>query len=122
MDEYGYIVTDGNIKIGDTVKIKYSSNTYFKFVFFNNIGKSYCEIYKDFKLYKKGYFESSLDTLKKYSYTRGVVPSFNKIYVFKYFQPLKNGIWDEYRNGKCYKRRVFDMGIEVMSGTCKEIK
>jgi hypothetical protein len=70
-------------------------------------------------LFQRGYYQSSLDTLKRYNYRKGVVPSFDKIYVFKYFEPLKHGTWEEFKAGKCIKRRVFDMGVELMSSRCE---
>jgi hypothetical protein len=121
IEKFGYLGLNDDMKLGDTVIIKHSAILYFRFVFTDKRGKSYCEIYKHNQLSERGYFENSLDTLKKYSYRKGVVPSFDKIYLFRYFQPLKHGIWEEFQKGKCYRKRVFEMGIEIVSGHCSDI-
>ena len=53
-------------KAGDTLVYTKSGNEYFKFIIYDPMGKSYCERYLGGKMYEKGNFENSLDTLKKY--------------------------------------------------------
>jgi len=77
------------------------------------MGKSYCEVYKNKKLYEKGYYENSLDTLKRYSSSVKGKGRRGKISVMKYFEPLKNGAWIETMKGKI-KRRNYEMGEGVL--------
>jgi hypothetical protein len=97
-------------KLGDTLRSNRSSKEYFKFIFYNTKGKCYCERYINNKLYEKGYYESSLDTLKRYIYGKNLGGKYSPIRVKKYFEPLKNGEWIVYKNGQKHKE-VFVMGI-----------
>jgi hypothetical protein len=107
-----YSVTIREIpKLGDTLKHNYSSIEDYKFVFYDRKGKCYCERYINKKLYEKGTYENSLDTLKRYTYGRsfdgrGSAP----IKVVTYFQPLKNGEWTISKDGKVIKK-TYVMGI-----------
>jgi len=117
LPEYSrYIRLSDNLKLNDTVTIVHSPNTYFRFVFFDTMGKSYCEVYKNKKLYEKGYYENSLDTLKRYSSSVKGKGRRGKISVMKYFEPLKNGAWIETMKGKI-KRRNYEMGEGVLIQT-----
>ena len=110
--EYGYFKLNNDVKMQDTIKIVHSENIFFKFVFFSPKGKSYCEVYKKNKLYEKGYYENSLDTLKVYAIGRSADGTrVTKIQIHKYFQPLKNGQWTILENGKT-TRKKFLLGIE----------
>jgi len=104
------ISIETSFSIGDTVLENYSHDEYFKFVFFDLKGKCYCERYINKKLCEKGYYENSLDTLKKYiskAYAHGWS---SKIFVLKFFEPLKNGEWITYKNGTT-KKELYVMGV-----------
>jgi hypothetical protein len=110
LPEYGvYLSITNDVNLNDTATIKFSATTYFKFFFFDTRGKSYCETYRNNKLYEKGYYENSLDTLKKYSVAIGDGKSSN-YRILRYFQPLKHGEWWETVKGKLVKKE-YDMGI-----------
>jgi len=94
----------------DTVKYNKSSKEDFKFIFLDFKGKCYCERYLNGKLYQKGNFESSIDTLKRYVSGRDLTGKLSSIKVQRYFEPLKNGEWVTYKNGKEIKE-VYILGI-----------
>ncbi len=108
-----YIRLSNDVRLNDTVTFVHSPNIYFRFVFFDKMGKSYCEVYKKKKLYEKGYYENSLDTLKRYSSSVKGRGKRGKISVLKYFEPLKNGVWIETVKGKL-KRKNYAMGEGVL--------
>ena len=113
-NEYSrYCRLDDKVNLNDTFIFKHSSNIYFKFVLFEEKGKSYMEVYKNNKLYEKGYYENSLDTLKIYSKRLSSIKANGKIYVLKYFEPLKNGVWLETKNHKAVQRK-YSMGVDVI--------
>ncbi len=97
-------------RLGDTIDYKVSSKEHFKFVFFDTRGKSYCERFRSGKLYEQGYFENSLDTLKVYVSSRDLNGNHSPVRVQKYFEPVKNGIWKIYSNGKVVKTETYTMG------------
>jgi len=111
MAGYGYLALTNDINLNDTVQVIHSENVYFRFVLFDPKGKSYFEIYKDKKLFSKGYYENSLDTLKTYTSAVPIGGKPSKIEIHKYFQPLKNGEWIELVKGK-YIKKKYNMGIE----------
>ncbi len=106
----GMLSITNDIVLNDTFKIQYSENTRLKFVIFDPMGKSYFEVFKNNKLFAKGYFENSLDTLKDYTAAIPINGQPTKIEVLKYFKPLKNGKWVESINGK-YVTRKYNMGV-----------
>ena len=97
-------------KLGDTLKYNKSNKEDFKFIFYNKKGKCYCERYINKKLYEKGCYESSIDTLKRYIYGHNWKGKSSPIKIKKYFEPLKNGEWILYKDGKRTKE-VYTMGI-----------
>lgn len=110
-EKYGvYRHLTNDVNLNDTAKIFFTDEIFFKLVLFDGRGKSYFEVYKNNKLFEKGYFENSLDTLKKYSVSIGGIRD-KKIKVIQYFQPLKNGIWLETVKGKVVRKK-YNMGIE----------
>jgi hypothetical protein len=110
-----YLRLTNNVSLNDTATIKYSENIFFKIVLFDSLGKSYCEVYKRNKLYEKGYYENSLDTLKRYTSPVIVGGRTDKIItISKYFQPLKNGIWYETMNGVLIEKK-YKLGVEIKS-------
>ncbi len=110
IDGFGFLGLSNDVSLNDTTRIVHSSNVYFRFVLFDPRGKSYFEIYKNNKLYAKGLYENSLDTLKDYTSAVPIDGKASKIEVVKYFRPLKNGEWLELIKGK-YVRRKYNMGI-----------
>lgn len=111
LKKYGvYLRLTNDVNLNDTAKIPFSEDIFFRLVLFNAKGKSYFEAYKNNNLYEKGYFENSLDTLKKYSVSIGGIHD-KKVKVIKYSQPLKNGTWYEADKGKLTSKR-YSMGIE----------
>ena len=97
-------------QIGDTMHYNKSSKEDFKFVFYDSKGQCYCERYVNGKLFEKGYFENSLDTLKRYVSSRSSSGNNSPVRVQKYFQPIKNGVWKIYNNGKVSKTENYTMG------------
>ncbi len=115
LPEYGYLSINKDIKLFDTIRVEHSEEIFFRFVFFSTRGESYCEVYRNKKLYEKGFYANSLDTLKKYmSYRLRPRQKYSRIYISKYFQPLKNGKWLESKDGKYYSKE-YDMGVNVAS-------
>jgi hypothetical protein len=115
LSEYGgsYWNLPDSMKLGDTVRVVYSANIYFKFVLIDYRGASYCEVFKNNKLYEKGYYLNSLDTLKTYTSTRdpGLNGRGKGKKILAYFEPLRNGEWIIYKNGKPIVRKYIK-GIE----------
>ncbi|GAB2834268.1 hypothetical protein [Ferruginibacter profundus] len=93
------IILSDSVNINDTIIYNHTENTYFRFVFFDTRGKCYCEVYKNNKLYDKGYYESSLDTLKQYFSSPKGHGLRGKLTVSQYFEPVKNGLWTEHYKG-----------------------
>lgn len=87
------IEISSQLTIGDTLKYNFSNIEDFKFVFYNTKGKCYCERYLNAKLYQRGWYENTLDTLKAYRSGRFPDGARSKKVLYEYFQPLKNGIW-----------------------------
>jgi hypothetical protein len=94
----------------DTLYYNKGEREDFKFVFYDNRGKCYCERYINKKLYEKGYYENSPDTLIRYVSVRFSTGKSSPRKAQRYFQPLKNGIWTVYRGGKEVKEEYF-MGV-----------
>ena len=103
-------------KLFDTVYYNKSSSEKFKFVFFESKGKCYCERFIKNKLFEKGYFENSLDTLKRYINSRRIsrnnTPIESAITVQAYFEPLRNGEWIRIEKNKLIKQK-YVMGVLV---------
>lgn len=108
-------------KIGDTIDYEKSSIERFKFVFYDLKGKCYMERYVNNKLSEKGYYENSLDTLKRYVSGRNNNGTTSPIYVQSYFEPLKNGLWLTYKYGK-EKKEEYVMGIAIEHTVPKVIR
>ncbi len=106
----GMLSLTDDLVLRDTFNMKYGENTHLKFVIFDPRGKSYFEVFKKDKLFAKGYFENSLDTLKEYTSAIPIHGKPTKIEVYKYFKPLKNGEWTELYNGK-YVTRKYVLGV-----------
>jgi len=115
LSNYGdrYLYLPDSIKLNDTIRMDYSASIHFKFVFFDYRGASYCEVFKNNKLYEKGYYLNSLDTLKTYTSTRN--PGLNGRgkgkKILAYFEPLRNGEWIIYKSGKPIVRKYIK-GVE----------
>jgi len=101
---------EGSFTLRDTILHEYAQDEYFRFVFFDYKGKSYCERYIGGKLCEKGYYANSLDTLKKYIAGKYAHGKSSSIGVLKFFQPLKDGEWMTYKNGSV-KREKYVMGV-----------
>lgn len=107
-----YGVQINNIeKLGDTVYYEKSSVEKFKFVFYDRMGKCYCERLVKDKIFQKGSYENSLDTLKRYVSGRTNHGITTPITVQSFFEPLKNGVWITYKNNIEIKEE-FAMGIK----------
>jgi hypothetical protein len=112
-NEYGrYCQLDNKVNFNDTIFIRHSSKVYFKLVLFEERGKSYMEVYKNNKLYEKGYYENSIDTLKIYSRRFDGKRTNGTIHILKYFEPVKSGIWIETKNHK-YVKREYLIGVDI---------
>ncbi len=96
---------------GDTIRYNRSSTEDFKVVIFSSMGKSYLERYVYGKLVESGHYENSLDTLKRYVGSRDLNGDHGPIKVRKYFEPLKNGTWLTYKNGRVIKKQTYLLGI-----------
>ena len=99
-------------QLGDTIYNRKNSKEHFKFVFYDIKGKCYCERFINGKLYEKGNFANSLDTLKSYKSGIDLEGKFSPITVYKYFEPLKDGNWIVYEKGK-EKKVKYIMGTLV---------
>lgn len=107
--EYDVIILEPS-KYGDTLSYNKSNRENFKLVFYDNKGKCYFERYLDKKLYEKGNYVNSIDTLKRYVSGRSSNGKRSPIRVEEYFQPLKDGEWFIYKGGKKTKI-TYIMGI-----------
>jgi hypothetical protein len=90
-------------KLNDTLSYNKSSKEDFKIVFFDKRGSCYLERFFNHKLYQRGYYTNSLDTLKRYVSGRDLQGDQSIISVQKYFEPLKNGEWVTYEGKKKIK-------------------
>ena len=63
------------------------------------------------KLIVEGSYINSLDTLKKYSIGRSAITDESKVDILSYFEPLPDGLWSYYKNGKKIKNVMFEKGI-----------
>lgn len=97
-------------KLGDTVYYEKSSIEKFKFIFYDSMGKCYCERFIKGKIFQKGNYENSLDTLKRYVSGRTNHGVNSAITVQSFFEPLKNGTWITYKNKKEIKEEYI-MGL-----------
>jgi hypothetical protein len=97
-------------KLGDTIYYEKNSVEKFKFVFSDRRGKCYCERYVRNKLFQKGNYENSLDTLKRYVSSRSNHGITSPIKVQCFFEPLKDGLWITYKNNKQIKEE-YKLGI-----------
>lgn len=107
--EYGVIIYDIP-KLGDTLNYNKSSKEDFRFVFFDFRGQCYFERFINGRLYQKGYYANSLDTLKRYVSGRNTKGESTGIKVQKYFEPIKNGEWITFKSRKKIKE-AYIMGI-----------
>lgn len=107
--EYGITISIPN-RLGDTFYYNKSNKEDFKFIFYSKKGKCYCERYVNKKLYEKGNYENSLDTLKEYTSGHRLNGKHGPIKVKKYFEPLKNGEWTIYKK-MGFEMEIYDMGI-----------
>lgn len=60
-----------------------------------------------------GYYAKSLDTLKQYVGVYDYKGDVLRIEVLKYFEPLKDGNWFYYENGKLIRREKYKSGIKL---------
>ena len=107
--EYGVTVLEID-KLGDTLHYNKSGKESFRFVFYDKRGKCYCERYVNNVLKEKGYYENSLDTLKRYTSSRFSNGKSSPMKVQKYFQPLKDGEWIIRKRNREVKV-IYSMGI-----------
>lgn len=63
------------------------------------------------KLTVEGFYINSLDTLRKYSIGKSAIDGSKKIEVMNYFQPLPEGVWNYYKEGKIIKSVHYKEGI-----------
>ena len=111
-EEYGIEIRDvPNFR--DTIRYNKSENEDFKLVFYSSRGKCYCERYVNGKLYEKGYFANSFDTLKQYVSKRSPGGKSTPIQVQEYFQPLKNGEWIVYKDKMV--KETYKLGVLISS-------
>ena len=106
--EYGVQINEIE-KLKDTIFYEKSSIETFKFIFYDKKGKCFCEHFVNGKIFEKGNYENSLDTLKRYVSGRkraGTTP----IFVQSYFEPLKDGVWIIYK-GKTIIKEQYEMGL-----------
>ena len=59
----------------------------------------------------EGFYENSLDTLKKYSIGKSAIDGTRGVSIMEYFQPLAEGTWIYYINGKESKKKIYHKGI-----------
>ena len=97
-------------KLGDTLFYNKSGKEDFKFVFHDIKGQCSFERFINGKLYQRGQYVNSLDTLKRYVSSRNAHGKNSSISVQEYFEPLKNGEWITFKAGKKIKE-IYIMGI-----------
>jgi hypothetical protein len=107
--EYGVQISVKALE--DTIYYNYSAKEDFKIVFHDIKGKCYMERYIYGKLYEKGNYENSLDTLKKYVSGRSQNGQSSPIKVIRFYQPLKNGEWLTFKAGKIIKKQTYLLGL-----------
>lgn len=63
------------------------------------------------KLTLEGFYINSLDTLRKYSIGKSAIDGSKKVEVINYFQPLPDGVWRYYKEGKIIKTIQYKGGL-----------
>ncbi len=113
-----YVYLPDTLKLFDTVRVDYDRFVYFKIVFKDTKGECYFESYKNNRIYERGNYINSLDTLKQYTSSRGTTTVLNERRVgkkiFKYFEPLRNGEWVLFTSKGLIRKQYFN-GVEVKS-------
>jgi hypothetical protein len=113
-----YIYLPDTLKLFDTIRVDYDRYVYFKIVFKETKGECYFESYKNNRIYEKGNYINSLDTLKQYTSSRGTTSVLNERRIgkkiFRYFEPLRDGEWVLFTS-KGLIRKLYITGVEVKS-------
>lgn len=120
LEDYRYTFLP-NEKCNDTLIDTLGNGHIIKLNLFNCMGQIDLECYYKNSLLEKGAYCASLGMLKKYSYFKMYIPdkypghvkSFFKIISF--YQPLRDGIWCFYNDGRLYMKKNYDKGILVDS-------
>jgi hypothetical protein len=117
--EYNYTFIPQH-KCRDTFFTKIEGNRFLKIYLFSCKGQMNVECYnEDSVIIEKGSYENSLDLLKNYYFANNATEHKTKIKVANYYQPLRNGIWYFYNEGKLVFKRIYDGGIVVDSAKTK---
>lgn len=110
LKEYKIYFTPKKCKDSTTQYLKDSS--FIKINLFSCKGKmNIKEFDRNGTLLATGQYEASLDTLKEYVDVFDLLGELKEIKVYKYFQPIKNGIWIYYENGEIKKKEKYRRGI-----------
>jgi len=111
-----YVYLPDSSRLNDTLRVDYDRYFYFKIVFKNAKGECYFESYKNNRIYEKGSYINSLDTLKQYTSSRGTTTVLDEKRIgkriFRYFEPLRNGEWFLFAD-KGWIRKRYINGVEV---------
>lgn len=102
------------LKCNDVITKYLNDSSHLKIKLYDCRGKMDLEKFdKMGNLVLKGNFENSLDTLKHYIVQFSAIDLSEKIIVHKYFEPLKEGVWIYYKDGKEMRREKYKAGILV---------
>ena len=108
--DYNVKIT-GISQLGDTINFHKSPEEKFRFVFYDRKGRCYCERYIKGKLFEKGFFTTHEDPSKVLVSARNSHGETKPIRTEEYFEPIKNGEWHIYEEGKEIKSENYSMGI-----------
>ena len=112
-----YDVTFIPAKQAEVRIISLDNNRFIKIYLYNAKGKMKLECYSasDSSLLEKGNYIESIDLLKAYSMGINATSTERKIEVVTYFQPLRDGKWEFFKNGKLEYYFTYNKGIKTDS-------
>ena len=112
-----YDVTFIPAKQNEFRMIPVGGDRFLKIQLYNAKGKMSLECYSsvDSSVLEKGNYIESLDLLKAYSMGIDATSSEKQIEVVKYFQPLRHGKWEFFKNGKLEYYITYNKGIKIDS-------
>lgn len=96
-------------------------SSYIKIHLYNERGSMLLERYTpDSILSERGNYVESLDLLKTYTIAVNATSQRSRMEVSKYFQPLRNGKWEFFKEGKAQYYIIYSKGIKIDSVISKD--
>lgn len=110
---YYYILKNSN---KDTVFLKRKLDSLtLNIQLYSDMGASYVKVIKTNcgEIVEEGAYVNSLDILKRYARTFDPITYISKTIVESYYEPLRNGEWKIYKNGKLNEIILYDKGMQI---------